>query len=257
MSNAGHVLSPIGHLRMHGCSTPSPLVSTHSCFGCINVHINRAGLNTTRTFLRKVNSNSERVLIEYDEYLFGDGLTHTPSGRLGYDVSHSETELRAAKPNFHRGCLAPALESRGANLRPRKLDEKLSRDVARARRVALLAPRATLTQYRHPLGYVSAITKIFGKVQKLVPHFGRSELYSEWGRSPVGEVGDFHSHVRGQDFIPKGRRGFLTSLSEDVTRFTLSEHGVPFERARPNTPHPPNGRILPPPSQTLKNLSVS
>ena len=127
-----------------------------------------------------------------------------------HDVSLSETELRAAKPNFHRGRLAPALESRGANLRPRKLDEKLSRDVARARRVALLAPRATLTQYRHPLGYVSAITKNFGKIQKLIPHFGRRELYSEWGRSPVGEVGDNNSHDRGQDFIPKGRRGFLT-----------------------------------------------
>ena len=63
---------------------------------------------------------------------------------LEHDISFSETELRAAKPNFHRGRLALALESRGANLRPRKLDEKLSRDVARARRVALLAPRATL-----------------------------------------------------------------------------------------------------------------
>ena len=164
---------------------------------------------------------------------------------LEYDVSLSGTELRAAKPNFHRGCFAPALESRGANLRPRKLDEHLNRDVARARRVALLscassrpprpdgvpaeksfggAERATLTQYRHPLSYVSAITKIFGKVQKLVPHFGRrelysewgrspeifgkiqklvphfgrSELYSEWGRSPVGEEGDNNSHVRGR-----------------------------------------------------------
>ena len=68
------------------------------------------------------------------------------------DVSLSETELRAAKPNFHRGRFAPALESRGKpgsppkkvsvglKLRPRKLDEHLNRDVARARRVALLAP---------------------------------------------------------------------------------------------------------------------
>ena len=115
-----------------------------------------------------------------------------------HDVSISETELRAAKPNFHRGRLAPALESRGANLRHRKLDEHLNRDVARARRVALLAPRAMLSRYRHPLSYVSAITKIFGKIQKLVPHFGRSELYSEWGRSPVGEEGDNNSPVRGR-----------------------------------------------------------
>ena len=165
MSNAGHVLSPIGHLRMHGCSTPSPLVSTHSCFGCINVHINRAGLNTTRTFLRMVSSDSERVLIEHDGYSFGDALTHTPSGRLGYDVSLSETELRAAKPNFHRGRLAPALESRGAKLRSRKLDGKLSRDVARARRVALLAPRATLSDYSSPLGYVSARLKLFQEAE--------------------------------------------------------------------------------------------
>ena len=78
-----------------------------------------------KTLLKKSNENSERVLFEYA-------------------VSLSETELRAAMPNFHRGRLAPALESRGANLRPRKLDEKLSRDVSRARRVALLAPRATL-----------------------------------------------------------------------------------------------------------------
>ena len=35
-------------------------------------------------------------------------------------------------------------------------------------------------------------------MKKLVPHFRRSELYSEWGRSPVGEVGDFHSPVRGR-----------------------------------------------------------
>ena len=118
-----------------------------------------------------------------------------------YDDSFSETELRAAKPNFHRGCFAPALESRGANLRPRKLDEYLNRNVSRARRVALLAPRATLNKYRHPLSYVGAITKIFGKVQKLVPHFGRRELYSEWGRSPVGEVGDNNSHVRGRQLI--------------------------------------------------------
>ena len=28
-------------------------------------------------------------------------------------------------------------------------------------------------------------------MKKLVPHFGRKELYSEWGRSPVGEEGVF------------------------------------------------------------------
>ena len=75
----------------------------------------------------------------------------------------SETELRAAKPNFHRGCFAPALESRGADLRPRKLDEHLNRDVAHARRVALLAPRATFSEYCSPLGYVSARLTLFSR----------------------------------------------------------------------------------------------
>ena len=41
-----------------------------------------------------------------DVRLYGDVLEH--------DVALSETGLRAAKPNFHRGRLAPALASRGA-----------------------------------------------------------------------------------------------------------------------------------------------
>ena len=123
---------------------------------------------------------------------------------------------------------APALASRGASgvpaesifggvkMRPRKPDETLSRHGLGARRVALLAPRGVLNKYRHPLSYVGAITKIFGKVQKSVPHFGRRELYSEWGRSPgiwgprkvpqrsedtlwgFSEEGVCHSHVRGR-----------------------------------------------------------
>ncbi len=95
-------------------------------------------------------------------------LTKQTQGRcymtsFEHDVSFSETELRAAKPNFHRGRLAPALESRGANLRSSKLDEHLNRNVARARRVALLAPRATFNTYRHPLSYVSARLKLFSR----------------------------------------------------------------------------------------------
>ena len=58
-----------------------------------------------------------------------------------------------------------------------------------------------LSKYRHLLGYVGAITKIFGKVQKQVPHFGRRELYSEWGRSPGGEEGVCHSHVIGRQLV--------------------------------------------------------
>ena len=38
-------------------------------------------------------------------------------------------------------------------------------------------------------------------MKKLVPHFRRRELYSEWGRSPVGEVGDNNSHVRGRRLV--------------------------------------------------------
>ena len=120
---------------------------------------------------------------------------------LEHDVSLSETELRAAQPNLHRGrVFARACKSRRAP-RPRKPDGKLNRHGLSARRVALLAPRGVLSKCRHPLGYVGAITKIFGKVQKSVPHFGRCELYSEWGRSPGGEEGVSYSHVRGRQLV--------------------------------------------------------
>ena len=98
------------------------------------------------------------------------------------------------------GACACSCKSRRAP-RPRKPDGKLSRHGLGARRVALLAPRGVLSKYRHPLGYVGAITKIFSKVQKSVPHFGRRELYSEWGRSPGGEEGVSYSHVRGRQPI--------------------------------------------------------
>ena len=98
------------------------------------------------------------------------------------------------------GACACSCKSRRAP-RPRKPDEKLSRHGLGARRVALLAPRGDLDQYRYPLGYVGAITKNFGKVQKSVPHFGRRELYSEWGRSPGGEEGVSYSHVRGRQLV--------------------------------------------------------
>ena len=48
-----------------------------------------------------------------------------------------------------------------------------------------------------------------------VPHFGRCELYSEWGRSPVGEEGVSYSNVRGRKFI------------------FFYEHTATFERAPP------------------------
>ena len=59
---------------------------------------------------------------------------------------------------------APALASRGAYLRSRKLDEKLSRHGLGARRVALLAPRATFSKCWYPLDYVSERFKLFQEV---------------------------------------------------------------------------------------------
>ena len=70
-----------------------------------------------------------------------------------------------------------------------------------------------LSKYRYPLSYVGAMTKIFGKVQKLVPHFGRRQAYSEWGRSAEGEEGVSYSHVRGWQLI------------------FFCEHDATFERA--------------------------
>ena len=77
-------------------------------------------------------------------YLFGDGTTR-----------------RSAK--LAQRAFAPALASRGAYLRSRKLDEKLSRHGLGARRVALLAPRATFGKYWYPLDYVSARFKLFSR----------------------------------------------------------------------------------------------
>ena len=158
----------------------------------------------------------------------------------------SKTVSRAAQPNLHRGRIsAHACKSRRAP-RPRKQDGKLNRHGLGARRVALLAPRGELSKYRHPLGYVGAITKIFCKVQKLVPHFGRRELNSEWGRSAEGEEGVCHSHVRGRQPVsfpehdahserapprrtayserpPVRRRGF-DKAGRQIARFTERRH---------------------------------
>ena len=73
-----------------------------------------------------------------------------------------ETTRRSLK--LAQRAFAPALASRGAYLRSRKLDEKLSRHGLGARRVALLAPRATLSLYWYPLDYVSAKLKLFQEV---------------------------------------------------------------------------------------------
>ena len=163
-------------------------------------------------------------------FFFGDGIPKTPSERcltrrslirsgaahqraliwsvLEYDVSLSKTELRAAQPSVHRRCnrRLNAAAFRGPRrkyfrwgkaMRPRK-HETLSRHGLGARRVALLAPRGVLSKYRHPLSYVGARPKLFSRGGKLIPHFGRRQAYSEWGRSPGGEEGVCHSHVRGR-----------------------------------------------------------
>ena len=130
---------------------------------------------------------------------------------MGFLALHRNIAVRQ-RPIFRRRYHAPLSQTCTAGVcacscksrrapRPRKPNETLSRHGLGARRVALLAPRGVLNQCRHPLGYVGAITKILSKVQKSVPHFGRCELYSEWGRSPGGEEGVSYSHVRGRQLV--------------------------------------------------------
>ena len=49
----------------------------------------------------------------------------------------------------------------GKDLRPRKLDEALSRHGRRARRVAFLSPRAMFSEYCSPLDYLYARIKLY------------------------------------------------------------------------------------------------
>ena len=154
-----------------------------------------------------------------------------------HDGSISKTELRAAQPNLHRGrVLAHACKARRAP-RPRKQDGKLNRHGLGARRVALLAPRGVLSKYRYPLGYVGAITQIFGKVQKSVPHFGRRQAYSEWGRSPGGEEGVSYSHVRGRQLIFFYEHDETSERAPRDEQFIRSvpEHDEKFDRASLST----------------------
>ena len=178
------------------------------------------------------------------------GWGHTCDGQL--DRACLSTTILIRRRNYAplsqtctAGACACSCKSRRAP-RPRKPDKKLSRHGLGARRVALLAPRGDLDQYRYPLGYVGAITKNFGKVQKSVPHFGRRELYSEWGRSPGGEEGVSYSHVRGRQLV--------YSLN---TTLTPSEHPRDEQHIRsppPNTPHSPSGCPLCPPGTRAKTI---
>ena len=59
----------------------------------------------------------------------------------------------------------------GKDLRPRKLDEALSRHGRRARRVAFLSPRAVFGQYCSPHDYLYARLKLYQKGRKAYPAF--------------------------------------------------------------------------------------
>ena len=70
-------------------------------------------------------------------------------------------------------------------------------------------------------------------MKKLVPHFRRSELYFEWGRSPEGEVGEQHSP---RDVHPISRLNTTYPLS-NVFEFTYNSEtngdgAEMFKRAR-------------------------
>ena len=111
------------------------------------------------------------------------------------------------------GACACSCKSRRAP-RSRKPDGKLSRHGLGARRVALLAPRGVLNRYRHPLGYVGAITKILVKF-----------------KCPSRILGDVNSIPSGGG-VPEGRRGALAPMSEDGIR-SVFEHDVQLDRTSP------------------------
>ena len=83
----------------------------------------------------------------------------------------------------------------GKDLRPRKLDETLSRHGLRARRVAFLSPsgsppkvfsvgqseRRSVHTVRRSIIFMRN-SNFFKKDEKYIPHFRRSVPYSEWGR---------------------------------------------------------------------------
>ena len=77
-----------------------------------------------------------------------------------------------------------------------------------------------LSKYRHPLSYVGARPKLFSRGGKLIPHFGRCELYSEWGRSPGGEEGVSYFHVRERQFV------FSSSTTQPLSEHPRDEKPV-------------------------------
>ena len=118
------------------------------------------------------------------------------------------------------------------------------------------SPSGVLSKYRYPLSYVGAIIKILSKVQKSVPHFGRRELYSEWGRSPgirgprkvpqrsedtlwgFGEEGVFYSHVRGRQLVYSPSTTLTPSehSRDDKHIRSVPEYDEQLDRAPPSAP---------------------
>ena len=107
------------------------------------------------------------------------------------------------------GVCARSCKSR-REMRPRKLDETLSRHGRRARRVAFLSPRATFSLCCSPLDYLYARLKLYQEDEKYIPHFRRFVPYSEWGRKARREgggttlpcKGDYtRSNLRAQCFL--------------------------------------------------------
>ena len=77
-------------------------------------------------------------------------------------------------------------------------------------------------------------------MKKLVPHFGRGELYSEWGRSPVAGV---PANITYGDFVGYSEEGDNNFPCQRTSaRFTLFEHDAHFERARMNPTNTPSKR---------------
>ena len=105
-------------------------------------------------------------------------------------------------------------------MRPRKPDGKLSRHGLGARRVALLAPRGDLGKYRHPLGYVGAITKILVKLQSKSRILGDGKpILSGGGVPKFGVPAKYHSEARTLCGVSV-RRGSLTSMLGDGSLFS-------------------------------------
>ena len=167
----------------------------------LHVHSFGACLTPTHTHSEwSLNSTSLfRSALESHLNLFGACLNSTSLFRRRNYAPLTQAFTGGVPPLERRGAyLRPRKldEKFGAYLRPRKLDEKLSRHGLGARRVALLAPRATFSLYWSPLDYVSARLKLFQKRKKSISRIlgGQSSIPSGGG-------------------VPKGRRGSNTPLS--------------------------------------------